>query len=776
MLTKRVADVVFWMESLLMTRYGIFFLILAFSHGIQAQQDIPIGNWRTHFSFRDAHSVAITETGAFCAGANSLFFLDLEDNSINKLGKIDGLSDTEISTLSYHQSRQLLVIGYANGNLDLLSDNQVVNISTIMDVPTGTSKSISQITFHQNLAFVCTDFGVAVLDLDQEEIREAYVNIGNNGAVIRVNSGTVFQDTLYLATTQGVIAGGLDPGNNLQDFENWKRFDATTGVPFGEASTVGSTSDRLFVTFDNDGIYHYLGTSWDRIDYQLQTKALHSTSNQSPLIVSTSESLLSINENLQVQEITDELYSKPQSSAIDASGIWVADSLNGLITPINSTPTSIFPNGPFSDSIFRVRHQANQTILLAPGFDRFGNPLRSELGFNVFQDGEWTSYNSSGQSDTEPFPGVKDLVDVVYNGENQRFYLASFGEGIVEWEPDGEIRILDESSPGSTLENIIPGARNVWVSSLLTDSEGSVWAGNYGNSSPIHRYHPQDDSWTSFQVNFQAGRFPLDLKLTDHGDFWVRLDPNNGGSILVINPQSQLQKHLTSTPDQGGLPSRRVNDLEIDKNGQVWVATNDGVVHYPFPFDILENPVVNASPVLIDGRPLLKDEIVTSIAVDGGNRKWIGTENGIWLFSETGDSVIHNFTRVNSPLPSDQVLDISIDGDNGEVFIITNAGLVSFRGSATEGSRGHDMVKIFPNPVTREFQGVVGISGVSNNAVIKVADITGKLVKEFAAAGGTAVWDISDYSGQRVQSGVYLVFSSSPDGNETFIGKIAVIN
>ncbi len=325
-------------------------------------------------------------------------------------------------------------------------------------------------------------------------------------------------------------------------------------------------------------------------------------------------------------------------------------------------------------------------------------------------------------------------------------------------------------------KNITTTGYDVFVSSIHSDNAGAVWATNFGNPASIHRFNPKDDTWTAYSTPLPGGRFPLDLQIAENNDLWLRLDPNNGGGILVFNTESSLQKHLTDVEGNGGLPSRVVKELVIDKNGQVWVGTDKGVSHFPFPFDILENPVVNASPVLIDGRPLLRDEAVNCISVDGGNQKWIGTDNGIWLFTAQGDSVLYHFTKENSPLPSNKILDVEVNDISGEVFIVTDLGTVSFRGTSTEGPPEHTQVKIFPNPVTRDFNGLVGISGLVNNAIVKIADVTGKLVNEFKAAGGTAVWNVSDFQGRRVQSGVYLVFSSSPDGNETFIGKIAVIN
>src|SRR5690606_9478922 len=187
------------------------------------------------------------------------------------------------------------------------------------------------------------------------------------------------------------------------------------------------------------------------------------------------------------------------------------------------------------------------------------------------------------------------------------------------------------------------------------------------------------------------------------------------------------------------------------------------------------NSSISAVRPIFEGRFLLTGQKVTAIAVDDGNRKWVGTEHGIWLFGPEGDDLIHHFNRENSPMPSNHVLDIAIDGQTGEVFIATAAGLVSYRSAATTGQRGFESVKIFPNPVTFEFNGLVGISGLATDAVVKITDAGGRLVWQTYAAGGTATWNVRNYNGQRVKTGVYLVFSASADGSEHFVGRIAVV-
>ncbi len=761
-----------WKTKIMTKRILILFLLPQLLWG---QEEIPIGTWRTHFSFRDAHSIALTQSGAYCAGSNSLFFLDLEDNSLTKLSKIDGLSGTSIRTINFHESLNTLVIAYNDGVIDLLRDGEIKEINDIAETPISGGKSIHQIFFSGTTGYLSTDFGVVVLDLIKEEIREAYTNIGTDGSSIQINYGTVFQDSLFLATEEGVIAGALNDDVNLLDFTNWKRFGPSKGIPAQSVSTIATFDNRVVATLDEDGVYFYNNSAWDRLDFDLNEKALAVYQSQDALLLTLTSQLLEIDTNDDISFSSDPLYDKPKMALRDDRGLWVADGINGLVTSASGTLSSIYPSGPFSDSLSSLTRVNNSLIALPPGYDPFGSPLRTRLGANQFTKGVWTSLNATNLLNTSPFPDITDLVDVTFNSIDNKYYFASYGEGILQWNSDGVSEILDENSAGSTLINTSSG-RNVKITSVLSAADGTIWATNHGNPQPLHQYNPLEESWKALATPFVSARFPLDLQAMDNGDFWMRLDPSAGGGIFVINGETAEQKLLTNSIGQGGLPSRIVNDLVIDRQGQVWAGTNSGIALYPFPFDILERPEVNASTVFIDGRPLLRDEKINSIAVDGGNRKWIGTDNGLWLFSELGDRVILNFTAQNSPLPSNVIEDVAIDETSGEVFIITDQGMVSYRGTATNGKTAHQKVRIFPNPITRDFSGTVGISGLVSNAIVKIVDITGQLVTELRAQGGTATWNVADFQGRKVNSGVYLIYSSNEEGNETFVGKVAVIN
>jgi len=228
-----------------------------------------------------------------------------------------------------------------------------------------------------------------------------------------------------------------------------------------------------------------------------------------------------------------------------------------------------------------------------------------------------------------------------------------------------------------------------------------------------------------------------------------------------------------------------VNDVHCvaeDNDGAIWLGTSKGVAVYNNPGRIWDTDnfyAIQPSLDLNDGlyHPLLENETVTAIAVDGANRKWLGTKNsGVYLVSETGTKEILHFTASNSPLFSDNIVSIAINQKNGEVFIGTEKGMISYMGEAIEGKSTYDSVYVYPNPVRETYDGPVTITNLIENSEVKITDIAGNLVYRTTSLGGQAIWDGTNLNGRRVKTGVYLVFCNDENGEETHITKLLFIN
>jgi streptogramin lyase len=563
-------------------------------------------------------------------------------------------------------------------------------------------------------------------------------------------------DSVFLATERGVIAGSLS--SNLQDFNNWKRFDAGN---FNTGITAITTVDEIvFAAINDDGIYSFDGGKWTRQDYLLGGTYITLNESANSLIVVQPDSLWRITNNTP-ESITGPGIVKPKFAVTDALGkFWIGDGTNGLISDAAGPFTSFLPDSPASEETKSISYQEGKIVKVSGGYDDAGAPLRRPGVVDIFEEGNWTT----------TYATASDITGIAGGGSDETF-LSSFGYGIEVLNSDGSRIILDESN--SPLMNLNAPERFVNITAIAHTPEG-LWVANYGTEKPLHLLRP-DNTWESFSFPTPASRFPLKLVVDPAGSVWMLNDPKHGGGVTVFNKERNVSTYLTEAAGQGGMPSRNAASIAIDRDGFIWVGTDRGVSYYIDPVSVFTKPVDVIKPI-IDGRFLLRDDKVTAIAVDGGNRKWFGTDRGAWLYGPAGDVVLENLTVANSPLPSNRIVDVAVNDRSGEVFFATVEGLASYRSGATKAQPTDQSVKIFPNPVLATFAGTVGISGTPVDAVIKITDITGKLVWETRSNGGTATWNLQSSNGRRVPTGVYIVFTVSQDGDEKIASKIAVVD
>ncbi|MEO7529782.1 MAG: two-component regulator propeller domain-containing protein, partial [Sediminibacterium sp.] len=293
-----------------------------------------------------------------------------------------------------------------------------------------------------------------------------------------------------------------------------------------------------------------------------------------------------------------------------------------------------------------------------------------------------------------------------------------------------------------------------------------------------------DSSWKSFTIPFThlenaVGQIIVD----DINQLWI-ISPKDNGLFCynygenIDNISDDKWKFYKQGGGNGNLPSNNVLCLLKDHNGFIWVGTDRGIGIIQCVGNIFGGQPCDAIlPVVQLDRfagLLFKDEIVQCMAVDGANRKWIGTKNGVWLISPDGNKIIYRFTEENSPLLSNDVKRIAVDPANGEIFISTLLGICSFRSTATEGGEINSYILIFPNPVPPGYNGTIAIRGLVDNGLVKIAEMNGRLVFQTRALGGQAIWDGRNYKGEKIASGVYLVVVRDDSGSERIVSKIVI--
>lgn len=714
-------------------------------HMSVAQTDIPLGTWRLHLSYNAIRWVEPGQEKVYAAGNSGILAYDRNEQSLVTYNKLNGLSSTGISAIAFDRVRQQLLVGYADGTLDIILENTVNAFTRLRDADVTTSKTVRHISLRESMAYLSTAYGVVIFDLNQHEIKETWRDLGPSGERLSVFQTAFLDDSIFLATDNGVIAGHLN--DNLLDFNNWTRF--TNGNLAGPVSAIVTFNNKVYA-LGAETVLRFTGDAW--VQESLPVSEIESlTASEQNLFAISGSVILTVNTSGESSSIADAKVIAPADVKQDADGtLWIADELGGLVSNVEGSFTSFIPNGPsFNDAHQLVYHDGKITAL-GGGFSISGQPLNISGDVNVFENGSWT---------TETLP-VPDLTDVAFMAGKE--YFASFGSGLLALDASRNITYHDETN--SPLVNSEPGQSRV---TALAPSTRGLWVANYGGNEPLHLLRA-DNSWESFPLNFANAQYPVKMTTDQAGRVWIALNPATGGGLLIFDPEENQAHQKTTAIGSGALPHHEVLSLASDRDDNMWIGTAAGLAYFFSPHEDVVKPIYQ-------NRFLLRDEKITAIAVDGGNRKWIGTEEGAWLFNPSGEELIHHFTEENSPLLSNIIREITIDPETGEVFFATGRGIISYRSDAVDAGEHFGKVKIFPNPVHPGYNGTVGISGLASDARVRITDISGKLVWQTQANGGMATWHVRDHHGTRVTTGIYLVFASSADGSESMVGKVAVV-
>ncbi len=741
-------------------------------------QDIPLGTWRTHFNYNSAFLVANSDNNgqikSYVATQNGFFVMDWANNSLESLSKIDGFAGGQISALAFDNTTKTLVIAYQNSEIDLLQNNKITNITLLRDLSTTNSKKINDITFFQNIAYLATDLGVVVVDLRRQEIKETYQNLGALGENLPIVSCAVASDNnqnrLFLATTQGVIMGNL--ADNLLDFNLWTRFSLLQGnLSAQNTLKIQALNDKIYAWQNGNGLYQYIfGTNqWQIVNtpnivlnnMQKDDSKLYLLDNTGKIWSMNDQNIVSLEDFPLVQQ--------PKTLAGQNGKYYIADQKAGFLSNHTNEWRKYAPSGINIGNLGRIHNQNNQIIATTRGFDNLFNAFFNPLGVDFFKNGEWASQNFTQNANINTF---RDISGIAYQTQEQSYYISTFGKGIIKLKNDNSTEIINQNTPNTTL--VFDANGNLNMTDVKTDKNGDIVMLQSGNLAQNLHIKRKDNTWKGFTAPNPGGFQAKTIFIDQQNYKWILLNPAFGGGLWVVDDRNNRTRVLNTVPNQGNLPDANVNAIAQDADNQFWVGTNKGVAILSTTSRLFGGNVNFFTPIF-QNRLLLRSEKVQSIAIDGGNRKWIGTQNGIWLFNADASEVLAFFDAKNSPLPSDNIIEISIEQHTGEVFILTDAGLVSYRSNATKADENFGDIRIFPNPVRPDFIGTVGINGLAENSTVKIVDSAGKLFYETKANGGTASWNLRDYNNVLAETGIYFVYCTDAQGGTSVVKKIAVV-
>jgi hypothetical protein len=776
-----------------------FILSLAAQASLTAQ-NLPLGGWNVHLPYRQCKFVTGNDLSVYASTTNGLFKYNKIDNTVERITKIEGLSDHSINSLGYTSYLNTVFVGYQSGNIDIIRGKEIINLPDIKRSQIIGDKSVNNVYFINNLAYVSCGFGIVVIDLDALEVRDTYL-LGINGTNMAIYDIIADGTTIYAAAANGVYYA---PQNSqfLANYTTWTKYAGLPNGPYSELDLFGGRLLANFSKFIFNGntisdtlfTYDFNAQTWSILPGWgggLVTKGIYVKGPT--LFLANAFGVITYDQSFSLQDIHYNYFDALNTGLFcnqifvdNQDGLWIADENSGLARKTVSNSFSpaplIYPTGPKSINAYSMSIIDGHLLMTPGGKDDAWNNIYNVFGVSSYENQYWNVYDNriSNAWDT-----LFDLISVAIDPDNKEHaFIGSWGRGLIEVNGSTINSIYNTTNSSLRSKVEYPW---VGVGGLDYDKDGNLWVTNSHTLTPLH-VRKKDNTWIPYDF---TGYIPIGTTVsqviaTEAGQKWIILP--RGGGMLVFDDKGTLatfnddkKKKLGFTAGTGHISGAEAVCMAEDRDGEIWVGTDKGICVFYTPENVFNSSGFDAQQILIeqDGNTqiLLESQVVTAIAVDGANRKWIGTEGGgVFLMSPDGTKQIAHFDSKNSPMLDDGVSSIVIDEKSGEVFIGTGKGLVSYRGDAVEGGDKNENVYAYPNPVRPEYRGPIAIRGLVKDADVRITDITGQLIYKTTALGGQAVWDGNNFQGQRAASGVYLVFITNDDGTETAITKILLIN
>ena len=752
--------------------------ILLISQFFFAQQTNQL--WKGYFSYNEIVDVDSGTDAVFAATQNAVFSKAITSSDLKIFNSINGLKPESITTIHHSQTANKTFAGNTNGLLLIINSDGSVStkVDIINEVPVPPNKKkINDFYEHEGKLYIATDYGISVMDIATSEFIITYF-IGTSGEETEVLQTTVLNNQIYAVTRSFGIRKGDLANPNLYDFNQWQTFDA------GFWGGIVTFNNELVAMNADAKTYRYNGTFFQQILNQTQA-GLKIKTNGTELIITTQNHVFVLNQayNVLVDITQIPNYNVIFKAATVVNGIlYIGTEKDGLFSAALTNPSvfeAMSPNGPVRNYIFRVKKAPNYLWAVYGDYTRDYNPYAlDEFGISKFSNEngwELIPYNDLFQA--------KSISDIVINPNNpNQVYATSYFSGLLKIEGDN-IELFNNTNTGPNgLESLVvsgsPSYIDIRINSPAFDKDGNLWLTNAFVEKAI-KVLRSNGQWQSYNLadvapTVSTGRYGP-MAIDKNRTKWV---PSINDGLIAFN-ENYNNKFIVINTTNGNLPDNDVRCVAVDNRNQLWIGTYAGLRTVSVDRFISSDELTTNAIIIQEGdlaQELFYQQTILDIAVDGANRKWVSiADGGVFLVSSDGQETIYRFTKNNSPLPSDNINDIEIDGVSGEVFFATDKGMVSFLGTSTKPSDSLSDVFVYPNPVRPEFLGTVKISGLTDKANVKITDIEGNLVYETTSSGGTIEWDTKAFGKYRVASGVYMIFVASEDGMDSTVKKVMII-
>jgi len=769
----------------------ISIIVFSFLIVILNAQDFGVGMWRDHLPYSNIIRVAKLDNLIYAASPYSMYTLDVEDESTERISSVNGLNDFAISTIAVNESQQKVIVGYENGNIDLISNGNITNLNAIQVSNIVGNKTIYNIHSIGKLSYLACGFGIVVLDLQKSEVKDTYI-IGANGSQLAIYDITTTDTEIIVATETGIYKALLSTPF-LSDFNAWEQ---VTSFPNYDDSyeIVHAQNNLIYIgnrlsSFSDDTV-KVLNSSFVE-EFQFSNDDYFAIEPKGNEVMIISNYKISVYNPLHIE--TTSLYTyggnqmNPNHAIWTDNQYWVADKKNGLNGCVDNIINRNYGlQGPLSNNCFHMAAKKSQLYVSTGSVEGSAwNNTYNSSGVYSFDQFDWKVFNRDYDSNIDPLSSFDFISSGIDPSDENHVLFCSFYNGVYEYQ-DGVFQAHYTDLNSALSESLVHAAGQIKASCAAFDSEGNIWIANSFVSNPLILITPSGNS-QAFNIG-SAGTNSVITSMvieSSSNNIWLTI---RGKGVVVYNYNDTPEdvsddeyKLLTIAEGNGNLPSDVIYCITEDLDGEIWIGTEKGpaVIYSPSSIFSSSNPV-EAQQILIeqDGsfQYLLETQSISSIVVDGANRKWFGTEaGGIFLMSADGTEEIEAYNAENSPIFSNTILSLALNEESGELYIGTDRGIIGYRGSAISPKNNYDDIYCFPNPVKPGYTGPIAISGLKENSDIKITDASGSLVYSSTSYGGQAIWYGKDLYGIDVVSGIYFVNVLAEDGRSKSHTKVMII-
>ena len=686
-----------------------------------------LGEWNIYMAYNNITDIEPAGKNVFVLSSGSLFSYNVNDGSIYAFNKANALNDCTIEHIAWNANAKKLIATYDNYNIDLVdNDGNVYNISDYYSKALTYDKTINHITVNGIYAYVSTNFGVLKVNMRDEEISDTYI------LNMKVMNCCVSGSSIFVLTDNGIYSALTS--ENLLDKSVWKKNETASESIFASQNDIETTTIHGYTeyrTYDNAN-----KCWWSNLQNGTLQSYVENESGQQTI-----------------------------------------------------TRSNITPDGPRHNHFAFMRSYGNRLYSCGS----YTWDLLYDATIQTLENYSWDIYQSEGISETTG-RSFKDMLCLDVDPFDSRRVMGGARNGVYEFYDGRFVKIHTAESTGGTISTAVQGSNEYeLITAMCYDRNGNLWCFNSRSytDKPLLKLD-RTGNWTAYgneELLTYKGRsagFVKGMMADSKGNIWFA---NN----LWLTPATYRFNTETNTlytyaayinQDNVNMEVTSACTVAEDLDGNIWIGTNKGPVM--LTQEQIDNPALGVTQIKIprnDGTDnadyLLANIDVSCIAVDGANRKWIGTTgNGIYLISSDNMEQTHHFLTTNSNLISNNIESIAVNNTTGEVYIGTDKGLCSYMSDATAANEdmNKDNVYAYPNPVTPGYEGLITVVGLSFNANVKILTASGAVVAEGTSNGGMFTWDGKNKDGQRVASGVYMVATAKSDGSKGTVCKIAIIN